>query len=202
MPRNARPSPSKTIKQPTLQDRIAASAASVDAMREPKRSADEGVDLHAALLEQFEQALGGISDTDLGHEDRALLSEHFKKAAAEIVESGGSEAQPARSDWEETVQLLRDGGVVGEDDINPLIRQLTAALEPLQRPEVALAAEFSARCERDGQEKALEWFRAQSSKKAQTTLPGSESGHDKDRPRESGAIINSRSRRLRGPPKT
>lgn len=200
MPRNTRPSPSKKTEQSTLQDRIAASAASAEALREPEARADSP-SLKDALLQQFDEALGEISDIDLGHDDRALLKEHFRNAASDVAAARVSNPQPGRSEWQDTVESLRDGGVVGDEDVNPLIRQLTAALEPLQRPEVQLAAEFSERCERDGQDVALKWFRAQSNRTAQTTLPGSESGYDTDRPRESDAITNSRSRRLRGPPK-
>lgn len=138
--------------------------------------------------------------SDISDEDAADLQQQFRRAFDEAADQG-SQVQLERSDWIETIEVLLQGGLIDEDESNRLVRQLDAALQPLQRREIRLAAEFSERCKTEGTEKALEWFRRESAKTQDADPANVIPAEFADRPSPAGdSIIRSRSRRLRGPP--
>ena len=156
-----------------------------------------------ALLEQFQGLLQ--QEGTLASDDRDELVRVFENALQDAAASNGQAASNAfdTATWHETVDMLRQGGFVEQDEADHLIRSLNEALAPLQRRESQLAMEFSRRVETEGQEKALEWFREAS--KASQEASG---GRDTVAPTPDKATVtplradtvNSRSRRLRGPP--
>lgn len=133
-------------------------------------------DARDALMQQFEEAMG---------------STHGASAAAFAD----------RSVWMEAVQALQSSGAMGENEANDLIRQINQALQPLQRRESQLAIEFSRRLQTEGEEKALAWFR-----KEAAALTINATGTERSAPPPADVspirseVVNSRSRRLRGPP--
>ena len=156
------------------------------------------------LLQQFESALR--EDPAIDSQTRELLQQQFKQAHSDADLGSGSGSVPAvldRSVWLDAIQALQANGAVAENEVNELIRQFEQALQPLQRRESRLAIEFSRRIQTEGQEKALAWFRQETSKgSAESTTVATPS------PMLGGAspllrseVIHSRSRRLRGPPK-
>ena len=101
------------------------------------------------------------------------------------------------------MQALQDAGELEGTDAESLIRRLDEALQPLERKESKLAIEFSRRLADDGEQEALEWLRQQADKpQAGSDDTGSKESPGR-RPATSlrGDVVNSRSRRLRGPPK-
>lgn len=156
-----------------------------------------------ALLGQFQELLQ--QEGSLGHEDREELARVFEQALQDSTSSPSAAASDAfdASTWRETVEMLLQGGFVEQGEADHLIRSLNEALAPLQRRESRLAMEFSRRVETDGQEKALEWFR-QASKAGQEPAAARVSGAAVPE-RTTGSplradTVNSKSRRLRGPP--
>src|SRR5690606_21791911 len=156
-----------------------------------------------ALLGQFQELLQ--QEAGLEREDREELARVFEQALQDASTSPQSAASDAfdTSTWRETVEMLLQGGFVEQGEADHLIRSLNEALAPLQRRESRLAMEFSRRVETDGQEKALEWFR-QASKAGQEPAAARVSGAAAPE-RTTGSplrvdTVNSKSRRLRGPP--
>ena len=88
--------------------------------------------------------------------------------------------------------------MLSEDERNALVRQLDAAIDPLQQPDAQVAMEFARRVQRDGETKALEWLREQRAASAADAVDPAKSKAPLLPGRES--ITRSRSRRLRGPP--
>ncbi len=164
------------------------------------RIADSLVEELAATLEE-----GGV----LGADDRAALREQVELALRQQVEAvAAGPAAPAvgaaassRSEWLDTIEGLRANEVLTEEDANALIRQLDVILSPSQNKDVDLALEFGRRFQRDGQEQALAWFKAQLNGASTETSPN-EGGKPSEPPVAlASAIVNSKSRRLRGPPR-
>lgn len=140
----------------------------------------------------------GIDD-----EVRQLLQGQFAEALETAeANSGAAASVPARADWLDAIEALRQSGLVGDNDVNELVRQIDTALAPLQRRESKLAVEFSRRIQEEGQERALAWFR-----EASQALDGEGAADGAANPSGFAAmpasgseVIHSRSRRLRGPP--
>ena len=166
-------------------------------------SVDSAPDM-AELMQQFDAALQDLqNDPSLDRDMREQLRQQFAQA---LSDAGTGENAPAgipdRAVWMDAVQALQASGAVKESEANELIRQVNQALEPLQRRESQLAIEFSRRLQTEGQEKALAWFRKESKDTADAPRaePASRPApSDKSRPLRT-EVVNSRSRRLRGPP--
>ena len=193
-PRRRLPAQRKPAVQPALvEQRTVADAAQSD---DPEANDFErGVE---QLLQQFESVLR--EDPGIDAETRDLIRAQFGQALADAATTPDMlAAVPDRESWMDAVRGLRESGAVDETEANDLVRQLDQALQPLQRRESQLAIEFSRRLQAEGQEKALAWFRQQTA----------EDNHEAATPppaRENAAplrneVINSRSRRLRGPPR-
>lgn len=156
-----------------------------------------------ALLGQFQDMLQ--QEGGLEREDREELARVFEQALQDASASPQSASTEAfdTSTWRETVEMLLQGGFVEQGEADHLIRSLNEALAPLQRRESRLAMEFSRRVETEGQEKALEWFRQASKASDETATSRTPGAAPPDA--AAGAplradTVNSRSRRLRGPP--
>lgn len=156
---------------------------------------DDENEARSGKIEAFEQLLG--ADASLDDDMRALLRQQFELAVDAGVDAA---VAPDRSVWMDAVQALQASGELAEDDVNGVIRQINAAMEPLQRRESRLALEFSRRLATDGEESALAWFRSQS-RQAEQAAAGDVPAVSGEvvRPLR-GEVVNSRSRRLRGPP--
>ncbi len=152
-----------------------------------------------ALVDELATALeaGGVLDP----QDRAALRGQVELALRQQQGDASAEATPdaARAEWRETVEGLRRSEVLTEDDASALLRQLDGVLTPERDRDVARALEFGRRVREQGQDQALAWLKAQD-----------QAGDDDDdavavvhAPPASLAtsIVNSRSRRLRGPPR-
>ena len=155
------------------------------------------------LLGQFQDMLQ--QEGSLEREDREELARVFEQALQDASASSQSTASDAfdTSTWRDTVEMLLQGGFVEQGEADHLIRSLNEALAPLQRRESRLAMEFSRRVETEGQEKALEWFRQASKAGEESTTTRAPGAAPPDT--AAGAplradTVNSRSRRLRGPP--
>lgn len=154
------------------------------------------VDAVSGKVEAFEQLLA--ADASLDDDMRALLRQQFALAM-----DAGSDlaAAPDRAVWMDAVQALQASGELADDDANAVIRQISAAMEPLQRRESRIALEFSRRLASDGEQSALAWFRSQSRQASEACADDARvaAASEVVRPLR-GEVVNSRSRRLRGPP--
>jgi|GEM_PF-1108386 len=196
--RNPSPSSADVVPlRPVNGDDAARATAS---QSELDRIADSLVEELAATLEE-----GGVLSAD----DRAALREQVELALRQQVEAAAvgqaapaaSAASSSRSEWLDTIEGLRENDVLTEEDANALIRQLDTILSPSQNKDVDLALEFGRRFQRDGQEQALAWFKAQLNG-ASTQASPNEGGKPSEPPVAlASAIVNSKSRRLRGPPR-
>ncbi len=152
------------------------------------------------FLRQLDTALQ--DDPSLDRDARDALMQQFEDAIAGAGSHGATAAAFAdRSVWMEAVQSLQSSGAMGESEANDLIRQINQALQPLQRRESQLAIEFSRRLQTEGEEKALAWFRKEA---AALTINAADSERSPlpsaDVSPIRSEVVNSRSRRLRGPP--
>lgn len=171
--------------------------------RVPAAVAADGEPAGQALLGQFHELLQ--QEGSLGHEDRDELARVFEQALQDSAASGSTSTPDAfdASTWRETVEMLLQGGFVEQGEADHLIRSLNDALAPLQRRESRLAMEFSRRVESEGQEKALEWFREASKADqagAAARAPGAAAPDRAAVTPLRTDTVNSKSRRLRGPP--
>lgn len=160
-----------------------------------------GTDTSEALDPQslIDTFTASLQDVEMDEGQRQQFGAQFEQAIRDAAANPKADTALERSDWLQAVDVLRQMGVVDENESNALVRQLDQAMQPLQRRNVQLAMEFSRRCEQDGEEQALEWFRAQTLTEggASSEAPGHSTRSDLP---QGDTILNSRSRRLRGPP--
>ena len=153
--------------------------------------------LRQQVIADFEASLRDQSSLDDGDLDGLL--ETFRQAVQETpLDVALTPLDP--EDLALALNGLVDNGILAEEERNDLSRKIDDALAPLQTPDVQMAMEFASRCERDGEEAALEWFKNERIKLEQSgqadAAPADASGMpDRD------SIVNSKSRRLRGPPR-
>ncbi|QCO68607.1 hypothetical protein E5843_14030 [Luteimonas yindakuii] len=108
---------------------------------------------------------------------------------------------PQRNEWIASIDALIEQGALDQASGDALVRQIDAAVAPLESPDVQRALELAGRIQRDGQAQAREWLESQSDNEASDDLARvrtNEAAVDSHPLRES--ITRSRSRRLRGPP--
>jgi hypothetical protein len=151
------------------------------------------------FLQQLDAALQ--EDPNLDRETRDALLRQLEDTMGESGTNAAALATiPDRAVWMDAMQALQSSGAIDESEANDLIRQINQALQPLQRRESQLAIEFSRRLQIEGEEKALAWFR----REAAVLANDAEAEHAPPPPVEVSPIrsevVNSRSRRLRGPP--
>lgn len=193
-----RPNPRPALQRPAM----LGAGHNTSARMEESSPSEVATDVHDELMQRFETVLAGLqNDPALDRDMRDRLKAQFSNTVRDIESSGGAAVVPDRAAWMDTVQALQATGEIGQDEVNQLIRQINQALEPLQRRESQLAIEFSRRLQTEGQEKALAWFREESEAAGDTgdtsvaSKPSSQSS-----PLLRNEVVNSRSRRLRGPP--
>ena len=197
--RNPSPATAAVARLRPVEDAGAASVAE-DGRSELDLIADGLVEELAAALED-----GGVLDAN----DRAALRSQVEAVLREQVDAtaSGHASPPApaasgRSEWIETIEGLRKNGVLTEDDANALVRQLDTILSPAQNKDVELAVEFGRRFQEEGQERALAWFKAQLSATPGEGTAAGGAAKPSDPPLAlATAIVNSKSRRVRGPPR-
>lgn len=163
---------------------------------------DVAADTRQLLQQQFQDVLQ--EDLGLDRETLELLKVQFGHALEEVqAQQDAHPGIPDRAQWMDAMQALQASGQVSESEVNDLIRQINQALQPLQRRESQLAIEFSRRIGTDGQEKALEWFRQESARaQSSEAEPAASAEAPADvSPLLRSDVVNSRSRRLRGPPR-
>ena len=149
------------------------------------------------VIADFEASLRETSSLDGGDLDGLL--ETFRQAVEETpLDVALTPFDP--EDLALALNGLVDNGVLAEDERNDLSRQIDDALGPLQTPDVQMAMEFASRCERDGEEAALEWFRNERSRSEDANQGGVAPADASGLPARD-SIVNSKSRRLRGPPR-
>ncbi|MGH8033278.1 MAG: hypothetical protein ACREO8_13210 [Luteimonas sp.] len=168
---------------------------------EPPPTGGASSETTVELMKEVESILAG--DATLDRETRDALQQHFSTALNVDAASPPVAADFDSGMWADAVHALQSGGVIAQDEANELIRQLNQALEPLKRRESRLAIGYSRRIGTDGPEKALEWFRREAAKSQQepTISPQSAPTSGAVPPPLRGDVVNSRSRRLRGPPR-
>lgn len=193
-----RPNPRAALQRPAM---LGATGPAASPAQATAALDDAGIN---DLMQQFNAALQELQDDpSLDPATRETLQQQFAQALGDMGNVEGAAAGiPDRAMWMDAIQALQASGEVSEDEVNDLIRMINQALQPLQRRESQLAIEFSRRLQTDGEEKALAWFR-QSSKEvpqAAAVAQGSTApSRGASNPLRS-EVVNSRSRRLRGPP--
>lgn len=166
-----------------------------DTVQEAEQGNEQAA-LRKRLLERFESSLEDNRDID--DEGREYLMRHYRNAVETASLSPSLTARPDRSQWIETLEALRSGGLATDDDVASLIRQFDAAMEPLDAPQLRTLAEFSERVARDGQEAAVEWLESKRESLEESKRASAAAGSDarlqpsKPAPR--------RARSPRGPP--
>lgn len=151
------------------------------------------------LLEELEAVLR--DEPGLDSDMRQMLQAQFSEA----VEAAERDPQatavvPARGEWLDAIDALKQSGLLAEGEVNDLIRQIDGALAPLERRESKLAVEFSRRIQEHGHESALAWFRQARAAEEGVSADQADAPRVDSVPAAGSEVIQSRSRRLRGPP--
>lgn len=156
-------------------------------------------ELARELLSQIDGLLR--DQPSLDEKDREAFSEVFAASLQEVVESGAHQQPLSEAEFQQTINgLKRHAAEAGKED-SDLARHLAGAIASLEQRQTKLALEFGRRLRADGQSSALAWLRQQqSSDQADGSDEGSSEAMDASHPLRSD-VTNSRSRRLRGPPK-
>lgn len=130
--------------------------------------------------------------------------EHIMRDCREAIAQASLEPSlslPERSEWIATIDALIQSGALEQDSGDALVRQFDTALGPMHDPKVQRAMELAKRIERDGEAKAREWLASQEkADQAEQADRQQAAESTRNMPPQRGAITNSRSRRLRGPP--
>lgn len=156
----------------------------------------DGID---QVAREFEESLR--SDASLSDTQRTAMARQFEAALEEqLVSAAGAPVVPDRDAWTATIDDLRRNGVLSENDATELVRQLGIAFTQFEKRETKLAIEFSRRLQVDGEESALAWYREQQAEEPRTNSLRKPEGGAPEKLRTD--VVNSRSRRLRGPPKS
>lgn len=154
-----------------------------------------------AIQQQFQALLE--ADQDINPDQREHMARFFEQA----LEDAAASSAPAADDvfdpatWTGTVDQLRRSGDIAADEADHLIRSLNEALAPLERRESRLALEFSRRMASEGEARAIAWLRQQSSEGEAEAARRPAPPPVAQVATLHSDVVNSRSRRLRGPPK-
>lgn len=160
-----------------------------------ERSGSSGFEEKLAEFEAMLQAQPGMTEEGL-----ELVLQGCRDAL-DNVSLQPALAVPQRNEWIASIDALIQQGALDQASGDALVRQIDAAVAPLESPGVQRALELAERIQRDGQAQAREWLETQSDKEASDDLAqvrSNEAAVDSHPLRES--ITRSRSRRLRGPP--
>ncbi len=168
----------------------------------PVAALDSGME---ELLRQFEEALHELeNDPAMDLATRTMLRDQFTQSMRDMKQGNDTAVEiPDRAMWMDALQALQASGAVASDEVDELIRQVNQALQPLQRRDTRIALEFSRRLSTEGEEKALAWFRTETAKSRAEdgeSIAAPAAPVASVTPILRGDVVNSRSRRLRGPP--
>lgn len=174
-------------------------AASVEASTEVEDPNAEFAVEQQRLLEEFEAALSQQSSLD--REDRDFIFEQYKAA----IENASLESEFTsgldRQTWIETVELLSRDQSAGQADVDALIRQFDEVMKPLQSAQMQVALEYLQRLQQHGEADAMSWLQEQNRKQEQDVVSDAVRPTLSDLVPRRQSITQSKSRRLRGPPK-
>lgn len=155
----------------------------------------------AQLMGEFESMLAANPAID--REAREQIQADFSRALEEAKETAAvaTASIPDRASWSDTVHALQDNGAIGDEEANELIRTFDASLQPLERRESRAALEFARILATEGEERALAWFRSQAVNGSTASADATPVPPDGTVATLRSDVVNSRSRRLRGPPR-
>lgn len=109
-------------------------------------------------------------------------------------------AAPDRGAWMQALDAFVGQAALSDEDRAALVRQLDAAIDPLQGADASVATEFARRLQADGEQQALRWLKEQQAgARDEDDQAGSAAAEAVATP-GAETITRSRSRRLRGPP--
>lgn len=165
----------------------------VDAPQSVDGSSDSAIRERA--LSRFTAAVQ--ARTDLDDEGREALIRHYAQAIAG-AELTPKLKTPDRGEWVAMLNLMVEQGMLEEADTRDLIRGFDDAFERFGSREVQNLVEFAQRCERDGQEQAVEWLENQRAAEEE-----SRSATGSEIPAAAQQVTKARVRRsrpVRGPP--
>jgi len=175
---------------------MAGVASAVQQAAPPTAAGVPAADTQAEILDLLEQSLRATAQPG-GDEDLDFVIEHMRKAvaAADLRPAGGVE----RTAWVDTLEALAGEGLLQGNEREDLIRQFGEATDALHTRDAQVALELAQRIERDGERAAMEWLASLRAGDAPARQVGGMAG---ETPVIAGkqSIIQSRSRRLRGPP--
>jgi len=185
----------KPVAKTEAGDVLAQAGAAVSVASE---SGDADDALRQEMIDEFQASLQG--QQDIGAEDLEAILDAFGEAVKSAPLT--AELKPFEAhDLTQTLDALVQNGMLDEDDRSVLGRKLEDALAPLNTPEVRLATEYVARCERDGEQAALEWYESERRKLKKNAEPSSGAPQDQSGFVAHDSITSLKSRRLRGPPR-
>lgn len=186
-----RPATTQRKPRPVLQQVWEAPAAETSEPVKNGFDADKAVaDFEAALREQpgFDE---GALEEILGQYREAVQNVSLEPNLTPVLD---------RQTLVETVGLLARNQSITEEECAELLRRFDEAMEPLQRRDVQIALEYAERCNKDGEEKALEWLKQQNASSSEDAETDASIDPEGQKPFLRQAITKSKARRLRGPP--
>ncbi len=151
------------------------------------------------ILNEFEDVLR--AERSLSDEDREAFTETLTIAFRDVVASGSYAEIPSDAEWQDMLDEIKrqaadiDGGQAG------VAHLIANACAPLEQRQTKVTVEFSRRLQADGQESALAWLREQSASSSAEVGEPVAVPQAHALPALSSEVTQSRSRRLRGPPK-
>lgn len=161
----------------------------------PEAGDDRDAKVRARALARLSAAVE--ANTELDEEGREALLKHYSQAV-ESAELSPKLQAPDRGQWVEMLDLMVQGGMLQEEDARELIHGFDNAFAVFKDREMQNLLEFAQRCEREGQEKAVEWLENQRAAEEESRratgaeIPAAAQQVSKAR--------NRRSRQPRGPP--
>jgi hypothetical protein len=123
---------------------------------------------------------------------------HVRAALDEVTPD--QVAAPDRCAWMQALDAFVGQAALSEEDRAALVRQLDAAIDPLQGADASIATEFARRLQADGEQQALRWLKEQQASARQEQDQADSAAADTVAAPGAETITRSRSRRLRGPP--
>lgn len=109
-------------------------------------------------------------------------------------------ATPDRGAWMQALDAFVGQAALSEEDRAALVRQLDAAIDPLQGADASVASEFARRLQADGEQQALRWLKEQQAGARDEDDQAAAAASEVVAAPGAQTITRSRSRRLRGPP--
>lgn len=158
---------------------------------------DDGLEAQRRqLMSELEGALREQPGMD--PEGVEFMLGHVRAALDEVTPD--QVAAPDRGAWMQALDAFVGQAALSEEDRAALVRQLDAAIDPLQGADASIATEFARRLQADGEQQALRWLKEQQASARQEQDQADSAAADTVAAPGAETITRSRSRRLRGPP--